>query len=294
MARLLACLSRSTRPSSNLFFSQNSGTSSRISIVAKRCGCSTVSFLSFPSTGLMFNLYFVAASLYILQFSIFASSRVIEQPFQPSNPQIQDLLLLNASIQEPSLEAELSKRALPPSPATITAYGPIFNIPRSALVLKFSPRQGASAESINSILLTSDAFVARKISIWGPESPMSGSIFEHGTGEHPYTRLIVWSAIDEWITWGQMRTMIDGLWIFLVDRRETEYTYWEIFHRETGQLKRLGYGAIVDTDIPRPKPPGLMLGNGTSNSASTSKRDLQISTPEEPLALNASDPLSAS
>ena len=95
------------------------------------------------------------------------------------------------------------------------------------------------------------------------------------------TRLIVWSALDKRITWGELKAMIDGLWTYLVDRMETEYCYWEIYETTVDDESQLGYGAIMETHRSSTKP---VYG--------IDSRALQITpSPEQP-TLSASNPSS--
>lgn len=172
----------------------------------------------------------------------------------------------------------------------------IFHIPGSQLILVLRPRAVVRPDSAEAILLTSDAWVARKISIFGENSPVD-FIFDHGTGDKPYTRLIVWSSMARNLTWGQLKTVIDGLWIVLVDRHGYQYTIFEIHHRNVNVNSRLGWGAIVETNSPTRKPLlEITQSNHPLNSTSaislpTSKRALQVSSAEGLPVLNVSDPL---
>ncbi len=172
----------------------------------------------------------------------------------------------------------------------------IFRIPGSQLILVLRKRAAVQPDSAEAILLTSDAWVARKISIFGENSPVD-FIFDYGTGDKPYTRLIVWSSMARNLTWGQLKTVIDGLWIVLVDQLGYGYTFFEIHDRKVDVKPLLGWGAIVETDRPGRKPllevtPLISTLNSTSaTSLSTSKRELQLSTAQGLPALNVSHPM---
>lgn len=179
----------------------------------------------------------------------------------------------------------ISRRAFPITPATLMSQRAIFRIPRSELLLVLYERGTVSVQSVEAILLTADSWVDRKISIWGRYAPMD-AIFDYETGDRPRTRLIVWSALEMTLTWGQLKTVLDGLWLYLVDRDHYEYTYWEIYDASTHDSSQIGYGTIIEDDKPPMRPaPGANLKN------STSKRALQISSPTIPLPLNTSAPL---
>ncbi|KAL6719839.1 hypothetical protein ACLMJK_001760 [Lecanora helva] len=167
----------------------------------------------------------------------------------------------------------VTQRAAPSTPSAITAGRATYRIPRSDLILVLRPRGGVRTDSIESILLTADTWVARKISIFGPDSP-TDAIFQYGTGEKPYTRLIVWSTADEFMTWGQVKTVIDGLWSYVVDGASWEYTYWEIYESEVTKTSQIGYGAIVETDS-KPRNPLF----GLPPNITTSKRALTLPAP---------------
>ena len=69
------------------------------------------------------------------------------------------------------------------------------------------------------------------------------------------------------LTWGQLRSMVDGLWLFLVDMGNEQYTYWEVYDGEVGEESQIGAGTIVDA--------GLLLGKvlvGAAPSNVTSKK----------------------
>lgn len=99
------------------------------------------------------------------------------------------------------------------------------------------------------------------------------------------------------MTWGQIKTVIDGLWSALVDDAEYQYTSFKIYNEEVRDDRDplLGWGAIVETDANARTPlfdvptMGLSLNSTSTKSLSTSKRALRIS-PELLPALNASSP----
>lgn len=170
-----------------------------------------------------------------------------------------------------------------------------FRVPGSRLILVLRPRAAVQPELAKAILLTSDAWVARKISIFGENSP-ADVIFDHRTGDRPYTRLIVWSSMVKNLTWGQLKTVIDGLWIVLVDRLGYRYTYFEIFDRKVDVRSQLGWGAVLeDGGFGRKPSLEIMPSNSTLNSTSatslsTSKRALRLSAAGRLSAINESDP----
>lgn len=174
-----------------------------------------------------------------------------------------------------------------PSPVPATLAHEIFSIPNSPLILDFQPRGAVSAESVESILLTADTWVAHKISIFGPDAP-ADYIWEYGTGERPFTRLIIWS-FGTALTWGRLKMVVDGLWLFLVDEVNEQYTYWEIYDGEVVEGSRIGAGAIVDANSPFFGRP--LIGIAVSNS--TFKRAIRISSGIGLPILNISQPLTA-
>ena len=195
-------------------------------------------------------------------------------------PQSSPKLLLETFPPNPSQTVSAGALAVSPSPVETAR---IFQIPRSDLVLRLSPRGGLSGQSIDAILLTSDTWVSRKISIYGADTPMIDPIFQYGTGDRPYTRLIVWSALEVHMTWGQLKTVIDGPWQYLVEEYYPEYTYWEIYQTRVSRGSLLGYGALLELNANQPH---LIQSstNSTTNSTSTSKRSLELSplTPPPP------------
>ena len=82
----------------------------------------------------------------------------------------------------------------------------------------------------------------------------------------------MWSFGDT-LTWRQLKTIIDGLWLFLVDDVNEQYTYWEIYDGEVAEESRIGAGAIVDADSLSGNP---LIGVAPSNL--TSKRAIQASS----------------
>ena len=175
-----------------------------------------------------------------------------------------------------------------------------FRIPGSQLILvprSSTTRYPVQSELTEAILFTSDTWVARKISIFGENGP-ADFIFDHGTGDKPHARLIVWSSMVKNLTWGQLKTIIDGLWAVLVDQQEYQYTTFRIYVHEVDDQFCRGWGTIVVTDGPARRPLlGVTPSNSTSNSTpnststdslSTSKRALQISPAEGLPALNIS------
>ena len=164
------------------------------------------------------------------------------------------------------------RKALPQVSPAVAADRAIFRIPRSDMILALEPKAGVSQEGLSAVLLTADSWVTRKISIFGNDGS-AGFIFQHGTGERPYTRLIVWSTPDKDMTWGEIKILIDGLWTYLIDMKNFEDTYWEIYEDKVDQRSQLGWGAIVETE----QPPGVVIP-GHANSSSTSKRALGIAS----------------
>lgn len=207
----------------------------------------------------MFKAHGFLAYLCILQFSSLVKSLPVQQSNPPSTLQVQNSTAIDLSA------------ALKAFPVPATSTHELFPIPNSPLILDLQPRGGVVPESVESILLTADAWVARKISIFGPDTP-SEYIWEYGTGEKPYTRLIMWSFGDT-LTWRQLKTIIDGLWLFLVDDVNEQYTYWEIYDGEVAEESRIGAGAIVDADSLSGNP---LIGVAPSNL--TSKRAIQASS----------------
>ena len=179
-----------------------------------------------------------------------------------------------------------SSAALKASLIPATSAHELFPIPDSPLILDFQPRGGVVLASVESILLTADAWVARKISIFGPDTP-SDHIWEYGTGESPFTRLIIWSFGDT-LTWGQLQTIINGLWLFLVDEFNEQYSYWEIYDGALAEGSRIGAGAIVDVGS-RSGGPGIGLAPSTSPSKRAIRKSAEIALP----MLNISQPLTA-
>lgn len=192
------------------------------------------------------------------------------------------------------ISSPIAKRAVDLLPATPDRK--LFHIPGSHLILVLRPRAAVRPESAEAILLTSDAWVARKISIFGENSP-GDFIFDHGTGDNPHTRLIVWSSMVKHLTWGQLKTVIDGLWTVLVDQHGYQYTFFEIYHRNVDVKSRLGWGAIMETDGPSRKPllevtqSDHTLNSTSTSSVSSSKRALQMTSAEGLPALNVSYPM---
>jgi len=181
-----------------------------------------------------------------------------------------------------------SKRALP-----IGTVGPLstpvhFRIPRSHLILELRPQRAINPQHILAILLTADSWVARKISIFG-EGGYSEAIWDYGTGESPFTRLIVWSGKMTPMTWGELKFVVDGLWAFLVELGNATYTYCQIYDTTVEEASQIGWASIVENQSTLEN---ASRGGATLNS--TSKRALQISSPAAGLAaLNPSQSLSA-
>ena len=226
----------------------------------------------------MFKARGFFAYLCILQPSPVVRSLPAQQLSPPSTLQASNSTAPDSSVALPAF----------PVPAATLAHE-VFSIPNSPLILDLQPRGGVSPESVESILLTADTWVARKISIFGADAP-SDPIWEYGTGERPFTRLIIWSFGDA-LTWGQLKTIVDGLWLFLVDEGNEQFTYWEIYHGEVAEGSRIGAGAIVDAG----SLSGHLLTGGVAPSYSTVKRAIQISssgTRRLP-TLNTSQPLTA-
>ena len=82
--------------------------------------------------------------------------------------------------------------------------------------------------------------------------------------------------------------IVDGLWLFLVDEANEQFTYWEIYHGEVAEEARIGAGAIIDADTLSGHP--LI---GVAPLTSTSKRAIQISSGTGLPTLNISQPLTA-
>ena len=83
--------------------------------------------------------------------------------------------------------------------------------------------------------------------------------------------------------------VVDGLWLFLVDEVNEQYTYWEIYDGEVVEGSRIGAGAIVDANSPFFGRP--LIGIAVSNS--TFKRAIRISSGIGLPILNISQPLTA-
>ena len=82
--------------------------------------------------------------------------------------------------------------------------------------------------------------------------------------------------------------IVDGLWLFLVDEVNEQFTYWEIYHGEVAEESRIGAGTIVDAESLSGHP---LIGVAPSNP--TSKRAIQISSGTGLPTLNISQPLTA-
>jgi len=200
--------------------------------------------------------------------------------------------LLGAASSAPS--GSISRRFLPTTPVAPLTSGEFYRIPHSSLMLELHPKRSIDPEGIRSILLTADSWVERKVSIFGEDSLADG-IFEYGTGESPYIRLIVWSVREPHMTWGQIKTVIDGLWTFLIEMDNPWYTYCQIYDGNVAEAARIGYAAIVDTQstfvgpLIQDAPSNLTLN---STLSSTSKRALQVSPAAGLQVSNVSQPLS--
>jgi len=192
-----------------------------------------------------------------------------------------------------SISSRLARRAVDLPSASPNHK--IFRVPGSQLILVLRPRAAIRPEFAKAILLTADTWVARKISIFGENSP-ADVIFDYKTGDRPYTRLIVWSSMVKNLTWGQLKTVIDGLWIVLVDRLGYRYTYFEIFDRKVDVRSQLGWGAVLENgDFGRKPsleitPSNSTLDSTSATSLSTSKRALRLSAAGRLAAINESDP----
>lgn len=162
---------------------------------------------------------------------------------RPSEPSVN----LPLEIASPETHNPFSRRDLALLPALTSSKNEIFRVPYSQMILVLQPKSGTSAESVRAILLMADAWVRRKISIFGKFGP-ADAIFQYGTGSRPYTRLIVWSSNRVTISWGALETMIDGLWDFLVEKEKGSYTFWEIYSGEVGPNFQLGWGTIIETE----------------------------------------------
>lgn len=222
----------------------------------------------------MFKAHSFVACLCVLQFSHFVNAFPAQQLNAPSSLQVKNVTAL------------FSPAALRPFQVKAPSDHEVFRIPNSRLILDLQPRGGVSEASVGSILLTADSWVARKISIFSPDGP-SDYIWEYGTGTEPNTRLIIWSLGDT-LTWGQLKTIIDGLWLFLVDMINEEYTYWDIYNGEMVEESRIGCGTITDA---KHFSGNSIIGPAPSNSSSTS--GIQASPDIGLLTLNISQPVTA-
>lgn len=237
----------------------------------------------------MYSVYIFLAFFYATRYFAHAGTLLVQKPIPPSISQAQGSSGHNASFS--SMQALKSTHSSPSRPIPKRTLDlvetEIFPIPRSPLILGLQPRSAIQPDSLRAVLLTSDAFVARKISKPGPgaDAP-ADSIWQYGTGDRPYTRLIVWSSMTQPLTWGQLKTIIDGLWILLIDLEKAQYTFFSIYDSKIDaekQQNRLGWGAIVSTNNPPGNPLlGMPSLNSTENltstsSISTSKRAVQVS-----------------
>lgn len=181
--------------------------------------------------------------------------------------------------------------SMPRRDVSILSSGPLssrafFRIPHSDLILELEPKTEIDPERIKAILLTADSFVARKISIFGESGPAT-AIFDYSTGEAPYARLLVYSAPDTLMTWGQIKTVVDGLWQFVVEMKNPLYTYCQIYDSLVTQVARIGWASILEMG----SSPGIPFA-GVSPSNSTAKRALQLLPATIQPVSNVSEPLS--
>ncbi len=201
---------------------------------------------------------------------------------------------LAKSVGQPLLEVvpsdlpnPVSRRSLRISPGTVTSDREIFRIPHSELILVLHYRGSVSAQSVEAVLLTADSWVARKISIFGQDAP-TDFIIDYRTGDDPLTRLLVFSTLDRQITWGELKVVIDGLWLYLIEREQHDYTFWEIYDGLVDTAMQLGYGTIVNGDGSSKRPVTEFHSTNL-----TLKRSLQISPPQGGFAQNETKSLSA-
>ena len=222
----------------------------------------------------MLGVHLLFVCLYLLNLSSLTTSLAIQHVALPSDAQSQ------------GLSDSIVRKASPPAPSAVAADRAIFRIPRSDIILVLHPRKEVSQQSLSAVLLTVDSWVSRKISIFGRDGP-ADAIFQYGTGNRPYMRLIVWSSPQKDLTRGQIKTLVDGLWTYLIDMGNSEDTYWEIYEGKVDKPSQIGRGAILETE----QPPSMdKLDHVNSNSAS--KRALDVSSPLAPFTSNISDTMS--
>ena len=173
--------------------------------------------------------------------------------------------------------SSVSRRALPIFPSTVSSDVAIFRIPRSDIILTLHTKGDVSPQAVEAVLITADAWVARKISIFGDHGP-TDFIFNYSTGERPIIRLVIYNTlVGSPMCWGQLKTVIDGLWIYLVEESKSEDTYWEIYEGHINQESLIGYGTIMTQ---------------FDSSNSTSKRSLPLAPSPSPVSKDLTNALS--
>lgn len=159
-----------------------------------------------------------------------------------------------------------------------------FRIPRSHLILELLPKGLVQPNRIKALLLSAQSWITSMISIFGESGP-APSIFDYPMGNKIYARFLAYSAPHIQMSWGQIESVVDGLWTFVVEKDNPLYTYCQIYDTLVSEVARIGYAVIIAMGSTVEMP---LIGIATSNL--TAKRAVQIAPAAIQLIQNVSDP----
>ena len=143
-----------------------------------------------------------------------------------------------------------------------------FRIPESDLILKVELHARLDLQAIKSLLIVANASIAEKIEIAGVDIHSYLWPFAYNLGDG----VEIWlsSTVDplRGLTWGQLQTVVRGLWIYHIEEKRPWASAFDIYDVGQGYVyPMIGWGTIQ-------KPVRSIAEPATSNAIS--RRDSPI------------------
>ena len=105
------------------------------------------------------------------------------------------------------------------------------------------------------LLLGANALVNEKVEKRGIYAHPKQMPFSYGSEEGTELQIYNSGEVSDGMTWGQMQTVVQGLWLYLVDGERSESCHFDLFVAQTPSIYlHIGWGNIVEAIVPPSKP----------------------------------------